>query len=90
MLDDDLNPQEALDRPRFCLTGGTADSLLALEEGIPDATISRLADLRHPVRRVSGPERSVFGSGQIIRRDAETGVLYGGSDPRKDGLVAAY
>jgi gamma-glutamyltranspeptidase len=32
----------------------------------------------------------VFGSGQIIRRDAQTGVLYGGSDPRKDGLVAAF
>jgi len=90
MIDDDLNPQEALDRPRFCLTGGTADSLLALEEGIPDATVSRLADLGHPVRRVSGPERSVFGSGQIIRRDAESGVLFGGSDPRKDGLVAAF
>jgi len=39
---------------------------------------------------VSGAGRSLFGSGQIIRRDAETGVLYGGSDPRKDGLVAAF
>ncbi|GAB4547641.1 MAG: gamma-glutamyltransferase [Anaerolineae bacterium] len=91
MLDDDLNPQEALDRPRFCLVldeGGVG--ALALEEGIPIQTMARLADLGHIVRPVSGAGRSLFGSGQIIRRDAQTGVLYGGSDPRKDGLVAAF
>jgi gamma-glutamyltranspeptidase/glutathione hydrolase len=90
MLDDDLNPQEALDRPRFCLVDGTGDSRLALEEGIPVATMARLAELGHGVRPVSGRGRALFGSGQIIRRDAETAVLYGGSDPRKDGLVAAF
>lgn len=90
MIDDDLNPQEALDRPRWCLTAGTPDSGLALEEGIPVKTMARLAELGHNVHPVSGRGRNVFGSGQIIRRDAETGVLFGGSDPRKDGLVAAY
>jgi gamma-glutamyltranspeptidase/glutathione hydrolase len=91
MLDDDLNPQESLDRPRFCLVlddGG--EGVLALEDGIPVQTMARLAELGHAVRPVSGAGRSLFGSGQIIRRDAETGVLYGGSDPRKDGLVAAF
>ncbi|PJF30505.1 MAG: gamma-glutamyltransferase [Candidatus Thermofonsia Clade 1 bacterium] len=90
MLDDDLNPQEALDRPRFCLLDGTAESIVALEEGIPVATMSALAELGHPVRPVSGRRRGVFGSGDIIRRDPETGVLFGGCDPRKDGMVAAY
>ncbi|MCA0452915.1 MAG: gamma-glutamyltransferase [Chloroflexi bacterium] len=90
MVDDDLNPQEALNRPRFCLEEGTGDSILALEEGIPVATMARLAELGHKVRPVSGRGRGVFGDGQIIRRDAETGVLFGGSDPRKDGLTAAY
>lgn len=90
MLDDDLNPQEALDRPRFCLLDGSADSALALEEGIPMATMARLAEMGHPVRPVTGSGRGVFGDGHIIRRDAETGVLYGGSDPRKDGLTAAF
>ncbi|GAB4465996.1 MAG: gamma-glutamyltransferase [Anaerolineae bacterium] len=90
MIDDDLNPQEALDRPRFCLMRGTGDSVLALEEGIPVSAMARLAALGHTVRPVSGQGRGLFGSGQIIRRDAETGVLFGGSDPRKDGLVAAY
>jgi gamma-glutamyltranspeptidase len=29
----------------------------------------------------------VFGKGQIITRDAKTGVLVGGSDPRADGIA---
>jgi gamma-glutamyltranspeptidase / glutathione hydrolase len=90
MLDDDLNPQEALNRPRFCLETGRGDSILALEEGIPLATMARLAEIGHTIRPVSGRGRGVFGDGQIIRRDPETGVLSGGADPRKDGLVAAF
>ncbi len=90
LVDDDLNPQEALDRPRFCLIDGSGESILALEEGIPVATMARLAELGHQVRPVSGAGRNLFGDGHIICRDAETGVLYGGSDPRKDGLTAAF
>jgi gamma-glutamyltranspeptidase/glutathione hydrolase len=90
LLDDDLNPQEALDRPRFRLMISWRDSILALEEGIPVATMARLTEFGHTVKPVAGAGRTLFGTGQIIRRDAETGVLYGGSDPRKDGLVAAF
>ncbi len=90
MIDDILNPQEALNRPRWCLEDGTAGSMLALEEGIPVATMARLAEMGHPVRPVSGVGRAIFGDGQIIRRDAQSGVLFGGSDPRKDGQVAAF
>lgn len=90
MYDDDLNPQEALNRPRWRLEDDTNGTTLLLEEGIPVGTMARLGELGHPVRPVSGQGRGVFGDGQIIRRDAQTGVLYGGSDPRKDGLVAAF
>jgi gamma-glutamyltranspeptidase/glutathione hydrolase len=90
MLDDDLDPQAALNRPRWCLEDGSGGSLLALEEGIPVATMARLAEFGHRVRPVSGAARAVFGDGQIIRRDLETGVLFGGSDPRKDGQTAGY
>lgn len=87
MIDDALNPQEALDRPRFCLLD---DSVLALEEGIPVQTMARMAELGHRVQPVAGLGRRVFGDGQIIRRNPENGVLMGGSDPRKDGQVAAF
>jgi gamma-glutamyltranspeptidase/glutathione hydrolase len=89
LVDDDLNPQEALDRPRWCLEAGTGDSVLLLEEGIPLKTMAALAAKGHRVQPVSGQSRAVFGSGQIILRDAN-GVLYGGSDPRKDGAAVGY
>jgi gamma-glutamyltranspeptidase / glutathione hydrolase len=88
MIDDGVNPQEALNRPRFCLTDGTGDSVLALEDGIPVSTMARLAELGHTVRPVAGSGRGLFGSGDIIRREGD--VWFGGSDPRKDGLVAAF
>jgi len=61
--------RKRLNRPRWCLDSGTGDSALALEEGIPVSTMSRLADLGHRVRPVSGSGRGLFGDGQIIRRD---------------------
>jgi gamma-glutamyltranspeptidase/glutathione hydrolase len=90
LIDDQLDPQSALDRPRWCLDSGSGESDLCLEEGIPVSTMARLAELGHRVRPISGHGRGVFGDGQIIVRDAETGVLIGGSDPRKDGLTAGY
>lgn len=90
MIDDHLNPQEALDRPRWCLESGYSTSLLALEDGIPFKTLADLARMGHQIRPVSGAERALFGSGQIIYRDARSGVLFGGSDPRKDGQVAGF
>jgi gamma-glutamyltranspeptidase/glutathione hydrolase len=47
---------------------------------------------RRAVRRSTGAagwRRTLFGRGQIILRDPDTGVLTGGSDPRADGLAAS-
>jgi len=90
MVDDDLDPQAALDRPRFCLTEATPTSRVELEEGIPIETMARLAEMGHDVVPVTGYARSVFGRGQIIRRDPETGTLCGGSDPRADGQAVGW
>jgi gamma-glutamyltranspeptidase/glutathione hydrolase len=90
MVDDDLNPQEALNRPRWMVGQAHDRSEVLLEEGIPVSTMARLAGIGHSVRPVSGDGRGVFGDGQIICRDASTGVLYGGSDPRKDGQTAGF
>jgi gamma-glutamyltranspeptidase/glutathione hydrolase len=90
LVDDGLDPQSALDRPRFCIQDGQAGAAVALEEGIPVSEMSALAEMGHPVVPVSGTGRSVFGRGQIILRDPESGVLCGGSDPRADGCVMTY
>lgn len=86
LIDDDLDPQSALDRPRFCITGGEAGGRVALETGIPSAVMADLAQMGHPVYPVSGQDRAIFGRGQIILRDS-AGVLWGGSDPRADGCA---
>jgi gamma-glutamyltranspeptidase / glutathione hydrolase len=82
-----LDPQSALDMPRFCISDGTAGGEVALEDGIPAETIADLTRRGHPVREVTGWERALFGRGQVIVRDPETGVLTGGSDPRADGCA---
>jgi gamma-glutamyltranspeptidase/glutathione hydrolase len=87
LVDDGLDPQAALDRPRFCINGGTAGGQVALEEGLPEDTLAALQQMGHAVQRVGGYGRALFGRGQIIRREAESGVLCGGSDPRADGCA---
>jgi gamma-glutamyltranspeptidase/glutathione hydrolase len=89
MWDDDLDPQATLDRPRISLSSGSPDSGLVLEQGIPPDVAKRLQEMGHEVELISGQGRAVFGRGQIIIRDQDTGVLIGGSDPRADGCAIA-
>jgi gamma-glutamyltranspeptidase / glutathione hydrolase len=87
LVDDRFDPQSALDRARFCIDDGTAGGRLALEEGISADVTNNLEKMGHTVYMVSGYGRSVFGRGQVIVREAATGVLCGGSDPRADGCA---
>jgi gamma-glutamyltranspeptidase/glutathione hydrolase len=87
LLDDRLDPQATLDQPRFCIQDGRAGGAVALEDGVAPRVIAQLAGMGHRVVRVSGHERAVFGRGQIILRDHQSGVLWGGSDPRADGCA---
>ena len=87
MVDDSLDPQKALDQPRFCISSGEAGGNVALEEGLSSKVIAELADMGHDVEQVSGHGRAIFGRGQIILREAESGSLWGGSDPRADGCA---
>lgn len=87
LVDDGLDPQSALDHPRFCIDVEKAGGRVAIEEGMPIKTIDGLVKLGHPVYLVTGYERALFGRGQVILRDAETGVLCAGSDPRADGCA---
>jgi len=87
LVDDGLDPQAALDRPRYCIEPDDRAGQVALEEGISPQVMAALKEMGHPVEAVSGMGRSLFGRGQIIRRDPQTGVLCGGSDPRADGCA---
>ena len=69
LVNDQVDPQSALDRPRFCIEPDESGSVVALEEGISVKVMSELADMGHPVRPVSGSARALFGRGQVIYRD---------------------
>ena len=84
-----LDPQAALDLPRFCIDVEGSGGRVALEAGISATVLSGLERMGHPVYPVSGYDRSIFGRGQVILRNAETGVLCAGSDPRADGCAMA-
>ena len=90
LIDDNVDPQAALDRPRFIIQGGTANGAVGLEAGILQEVISQLDEIGHNVEQVSGYGRAIFGRGQVILRDPESGVLWGGSDPRADGCAMSF
>jgi gamma-glutamyltranspeptidase/glutathione hydrolase len=88
VVDLGLNPQEALDRPRFRFQGGL-DVLIEA----PDAPVREggslgeaLAARGHGVQRPPAFAMDAFGGGQAIAR-LEDGVLAGASDRRKDGCA---
>lgn len=96
LIDDGLDPQAALDRPRFCIPAEAGDggggpegggAPIAIELGTPPAVLDELAARGHRLALTEGHARSIFGRGQVILRDAATGVLWGGSDPRADGCA---
>ena len=83
-VDFGLNPQAALDAPRWQWTRGRT---VEVEHQFPEAVAEALARRGHDVRRAAG--NLTMGRGQIIWRDAD-GVLAGGTEPRTDGTVAAW
>jgi gamma-glutamyltranspeptidase / glutathione hydrolase len=86
MVDYGMNPQEALDAPRFeLLDPYTRQSAVALEHDA--ATQAALLAMGHEV--VPSERTGGFGGGQIITVDG-SGVRRAGSDPRKDGCAVAY
>jgi gamma-glutamyltranspeptidase/glutathione hydrolase len=87
MVDDGVDAQEALNRPRLCIDADSSASKVSAEEGIPFRTLAGLAEMGHTVTPVSGYGRALFGRGQIICRDRQSGVLCSGSDPRADGCA---
>ena len=91
MLAGKLDPQAAIDMPRFCIPDGTQDGVVYLEEGVDETVVKELQLRGHKLKAgVKGHERSIFGRAQIIKRDRQTGVLWAGSDGRADGCAMGF
>src|SRR5579875_3458281 len=96
VLDGGYDVVEAVEAPRWRhLQNGTESTVphqcidaLRLEERFPQTVRDRLAALGHPVE-VIGPWAAT-GSMMMIRANPETGALFGGSDPRRDGYAIGW
>lgn len=83
LVDYGLNPQAALDAPRWQWTKGLQ---LDLESSIPPHVVQALAERGHQVNLV--PEGGHFGRGQFALKVGET--LVAATEPRADGLAIAW
>ena len=82
IIDFGMNLQEAGDAARV-RHGGS----VMVEPGVTDEVIGELERMGHEVRRAGG---GGMGGYQAIMINPDTGMLHGGTDPRKDGVVIGY
>jgi len=94
LVDFGMNLQEAGDAPRIRHEGSSEPTgekmedggILMLESGINPEVLRELVKKGHRIQQDVGG----FGGYQAIMRDPVTGVLYGASESRKDGMAAGY
>ena len=84
-IDFKLNPQAALDAPRW---QWLKDRLISVEQTMPNHIIKGLAAKNHQIQVEY--ESGSFGRGQIIWRNPFTKVLVGGTESRTDGTISCY
>jgi gamma-glutamyltranspeptidase/glutathione hydrolase len=84
MIDFHMNPQEALDAPRW---QWIKDNKIEIEPAVPTYIAEDLARRGHEVK--IQPNLNEFGRGQIILKTDE-GTLCGATEPRTDGQVAVW
>ncbi|MDJ0507821.1 MAG: gamma-glutamyltransferase family protein [Crocosphaera sp.] len=82
LTDYQMNPQTALDAPRWRFLQGNS---VLLERGTPSEIIEGLGERGHNVKLAPA---IMFGKGQMILKN--NGILIAGSEPRADGLALGY
>jgi gamma-glutamyltranspeptidase/glutathione hydrolase len=91
-----MNPQEAVEQPRFASYSFPASSFphryepgkLRIEEGIGDTVAAELARRGHDVER--WPRWSWSAGGVCVVMRDQKAVFAGGADPRREGYVATF
>jgi len=93
LVDWNMNPQQAIDAPRFCISDGTADGRVSFESGFKEQVLTELSQMGHSCEQKTIPQYiglpHMFGTGQVITR-SQQGVLCAGSDGRNDGQAVGY
>ncbi len=84
LIDWRLNPQQALDAPRWQWTGGRH---VDVEYDMPQAEVLGLIRRGHEISVVA--DLNLMGRGQMILRDP-SGVYVGGTEKRTDGTIMGW
>ncbi len=89
MVDFGLDSQKALDALRFSIDV-LGDKSVKVEEDLDPKVVDELRRRGHDVRVQTAYDRTGFGGGQVVARNAATGVLSAGTEPRKDGAALGW
>ena len=84
-LDFNLNPQAALDAPRWQWID---DKKVIVEKDFPENIAKQLTKKGHEIKVKL--HSGAFGRGQIIWKDSQNSVLRAGTEKRTDGTIASY
>jgi len=79
-----MDIQEAQDAPRWMVDPFTGEA--EIEGHVPETIVADLRERGHVIDYAKSP----IGGSQAIAINWETGILTGGSDPRKDGSAAGF
>ena len=92
LLDCEMNPQSAVEAPRWSHQPGTPprDQLpeeLRMEDGFNPDVVEALREKGHTITVV---DRWSFGSAKVIVRDSATGTWMAGADPRREAYALGW
>ncbi|WP_028785167.1 gamma-glutamyltransferase family protein [Thalassobacillus devorans] len=85
LIDYQLNPQTALDAPRWQWVEGKQ---VIVEPSFPKEVAQALERKGHQIKVAL--DSGAFGRGQVILRNQKSGVLAGGTESRTDGAIAVW
>ncbi|MDR0934250.1 MAG: gamma-glutamyltransferase, partial [Burkholderiaceae bacterium] len=91
VVDFGMLPQDAVAAPRWLngRTWGAASNDLKMEGRIPDSVMKELKRRGQPVVKVDDYTDTMGHAGAILI-DPQSGLMFGGADPRGDGLAAGF
>jgi gamma-glutamyltranspeptidase/glutathione hydrolase len=87
MFDYGMNLQDAIDAPR--VHSEAVGKLVAVEPRIPETTRKVLENMGHQIK-VFPDYHPYFAVMEAIQLNPESGLLFGASDPRKNGAAMGY
>jgi gamma-glutamyltranspeptidase/glutathione hydrolase len=86
LVDFGMNIQGALEAPRFTVTSGQVTCDILIESRVPPDVLQALRAKGHNLK-IDGAYTSDMGRGQVVMHNSKTGMNWGASDPRADGVA---